>query len=210
MFSGGAKGLERIFIAEDDEVILGELRKLLTTNGYQPVSQPPCELALLDVNLAEGNGFSLCRELKRTGDVPVIFLTARDGIEDELHGFSSGGDDYIRKPYNADVLLARIERLLRKKSGIISVRGLTLDENSFALCYGEERQTLTRTEMRIMYCLMKKTVCTKEEIIAELWNDSNYIDENALFVNINRLREKLKELGADGFLKTIRGVGYSL
>lgn len=197
-------------MVEDDKVILEELKKILIANGYMPVTKPPCDLALLDVNLGEENGFSLCRSLKKSSDVPVIFLTARDSIEDELHGFGSGCDDYIRKPYNADVLLARIERLLKKRTGIISVRGLTLDENSFTLSYGENCQALTKTEMRIMYCLMKKPVCTKDEIIAELWNYSSFIDENALFVNVNRLREKLKALGAEGFLKTIRGVGYSL
>ena len=99
--------MDRILIAEDDESIQRELAALLAAHGYLPVFEPPCELALLDVNLPGENGFSLCRRLKSEYNVPVIFLTARESAEDELTGFGAGGDDYVRKPYNAEVLLGR-------------------------------------------------------------------------------------------------------
>ena len=144
-------------------------------------------------------------------DVPVIFLTARDSAEDELLGFGVGADDYIRKPYHSSVLLARIARLLkRKSSAILNRRGLTLNLAELVVGYQEKTRELTRNETRILACLMKKELCTRQEIIEDLWQNSLYIDENTLYVNVNRLRDKLKGIGAEGFLRTVRGVGYRL
>ncbi len=202
--------MDRILIAEDDETIRTELAALLRARGYLPVFQPPCDLALLDVNLPGENGFALCRRLKAERNVPVIFLTARDSAEDELAGFGAGGDDYVKKPYNAAVLLARIERLLGKSRAALSVRGLTLDEGAFKVYYGEKSAELTKNEARILHCLMGRDLCPKDELIEELWTNGCYLDENALYVNVNRLREKLKGLGAEGFIRSVRGVGYRL
>lgn len=202
--------MEKILVAEDDDSIREELYTLLKNNGYCPVAKPPCDLALLDVNMPGDNGYEVCRKLKQTSSVPVIFLTCRDSVEDEIIGFGVGGDDYIKKPYNSAVLLARISRLLKKNNAVFTVRGLTLDCASLTLHYEGKSVILTKNEMRIIYSLMQKPVCSKEEIIEDLWSNSCYIDENTLYVNINRLREKLKELGASGFLQTVRGVGYRL
>lgn len=202
--------MERILVAEDDESIREELTALLAANGYRAVDAPPCELALIDVNLPGENGFELCRKLRMQSDVPVVFLTARDSAEDEIVGFGVGADDYIRKPYNSSVLLMRIARLLKRREAPLNVRGLTLDLSSMTAGYGGNRAELTKNETRILACLMKKELCTKEEILEELWNDSLYVDENTLYVNINRLREKLKSLGAVDFIRTVRGVGYRL
>lgn len=202
--------MEKILVAEDDKSIREELITLLKNNGYCPVNEPPCDLALLDVNMPGESGFEMCRKIKQTSSVPVIFLTCRDSAEDEILGFGVGGDDYIKKPYNSAVLLARISRLLRKSNSVFSVRGLALDCAALMLQYNAKTIDLTKNEMRIMYFLMQKPVCTKEEIIENLWVNSCYIDENTLYVNVKRIREKLKELGADGFLKTVRGVGYRL
>ncbi|MCX4314121.1 MAG: response regulator, partial [Clostridia bacterium] len=118
----------KILIAEDDPTIREELAALLAANGYRAVDAPPCDLALLDVNLPDENGFERCRKLRKQHDVPVIFLTARDSDEDELIGFGVGADDYIRKPYNSSVLLMRIDRLLKRRARTaIERRGLTLD-----------------------------------------------------------------------------------
>ena len=108
--------MEKILIVEDDASIREELSVLLRANGYQPVSEPPCDLALLDIGLPGESGYEVCRRLRQHSDVPVIFLTARDQPEDELLGFSVGADDYIRKPYHSSVLLARIGRLLKRKN----------------------------------------------------------------------------------------------
>ncbi len=123
--------MDRILVVEDDKTIKDELMTLLAANGYTPVNEPPCELALLDINLPDESGYEICRKLRETSNIPVIFLTARTASEDELLGFGVGADDYIRKPYNSSVLLARIARLLKRKTvQNLSVRGLTLDLSS--------------------------------------------------------------------------------
>ena len=203
--------MEKILIVEDDASIREELSVLLRANGYQPVSEPPCDLALLDIGLPGESGFEVCRRLRQHSDVPVIFLTARDQPEDELLGFSVGADDYIRKPYHSSVLLARIGRLLkRKNSPVQTVRELTLNLADLTAAYQDQTCELTKNEARILYCLMQKELCTREEIIEDLWSNSLYIDENTLYVNINRLRDKLKGIGAQGYIRTVRGVGYRL
>lgn len=202
--------MERILIIEDDTSIREELITLLQTHGYLPVTEPPCELALLDVNLPDISGFEICKKLKENSDIPVIFLTARDGAEDEILGFDVGADDYIKKPYNSAILLARIARLLKKNGHVFTIRELTFDFDSYLLYYCGNSIPLTKTEARIVYCLVQKPICGKEEIIESLWADSCYVDENTLYVNINRIRDKLNSLGAEGYLQTVRGVGYRL
>lgn len=201
----------KILVIEDDETILNELQFLLRLQGYEPVSHLPCDLALLDVNLPGENGFEIARKIRETSDIPIIFLTARDAAEDELIGFRVGADDYIHKPYNSSILLARIARLLARKSNTSrTVRELSLDTANLKASYLGKSTELTKNESRILATLMKKELVTREEIIEDLWNDSLYIDENTLYVNINRLRDKLKQIGANDFIKTVRGVGYRL
>lgn len=203
--------VEKILIAEDDASIRTELAALLTANGYLPVESGPCDLALLDIGLPDENGFEICRRLRLRSDVPVIFLTARESAEDELLAFGVGADDYIRKPYNSSVLLARIARLLKRKSNpVLTVRNLTLNLSDLTVRFGDHTEELTKNEARIVSCLMKKELCTREEIIEDLWNNSLYVDDNTLSVNINRLREKLKRMGAADYIRTVRGVGYRL
>ena len=120
--------MKQIRIIEDDTAIRTELKTLLQTNGYLPVEDGPCDLILMDVNLPGENGYTLCRKLRQTSSTPVIFLTARDTPEDEVLAFGVGGDDFIRKPYNSAVLLARIGRILKTTvNDSPTVRGLTLD-----------------------------------------------------------------------------------
>lgn len=203
--------MEKILIVEDDASIHRELATLLRANGYQPVSELPCSLALLDINLPGESGFEICRKLRESSDIPIIFLTARASAEDEILGFGMGADDYIRKPYNSTVLLARIARLLkRKNSSVLSVRNLTLNLSDMTVAYEGNTAELTKNETRILACLMSKELCTREEIIEDLWQNSLYIDENTLYVNINRLRSKLKQMGANDFIRTVRNVGYRL
>ncbi len=203
--------MEKILIVEDDASIRRELATLLGANGYQPVSELPCSLALLDINLPGESGFEICRKLRESSDIPIIFLTARNSAEDEILGFGMGADDYIRKPYNSTVLLARIARLLkRKNNSILSVRNLTLNLSDMTVVYEGNTAELTKNETRILACLMSKELCTREEIIEDLWQNSLYIDENTLYVNINRLRNKLKQMGATDFIRTVRNVGYRL
>lgn len=201
----------KILVREDDESIRQELTSLLETNGYTVVYDLPCDLALLDVNMPKENGFELCARLRKQTDIPVIFLTARDSAEDEIIGFGVGADDYIRKPYNSSVLLMRISRLLnRRTDSMTEQRGLRLDIADMRVYYNGASVELTKNETRILAAMFKKPLITRDEIIDELWNNSLYIDESTLYVNINRLREKLKSIGAGEFIRTVRGVGYRL
>ena len=203
--------MKRIRIIEDDDAIRTELTTLLLTNGYLPVEEEPCDLILMDVNLPGENGFILCRKLRQSSNVPVIFLTARDTPEDELLAFGVGGDDFIRKPYNSAVLLARISRILKTTSNdTLTVRGLTLDLPGMRAVLGGAAVELTKNEVRILRCLMQKDICTREELIEDLWTNGMYIDGNTLYVNIGRIREKLGQIGATDFIRTVRGVGYRL
>lgn len=203
--------MEKILVAEDDASIRAELTTLLRANGYLPVDAPPCDLALLDINLPGDSGYEICRKLRLHSDIPVIFLTARETSEDELLGFAVGADDFIRKPYNSSVLLARIARLLKRKaSPVMTSRELALNLADMTVGYKGETQELTKNETRILACLMKKGLATREEIVEDLWNNSVYIDDNTLSVNINRLRDKLRRMGAEDFIHTVRGVGYRL
>lgn len=203
--------MKRIRIIEDDDAIRTELTTLLLTNGYLPVEEDPCDLILMDVNLPGENGFILCRKLRQSSNVPVIFLTARDTPEDELLAFGVGGDDFIRKPYNSAVLLARIARILKTVTNdILTVRGLALDLPGMRAVFGGIAVELTKNEVRILRCLMQKEICTREELIEDLWTNGMYIDGNTLYVNIGRLREKLGQIGAADFIRTVRGVGYRL
>ena len=203
--------MERILVIEDDRTIKEELCALLTASGYLPVEEEPCDLALLDVSLPGESGLTICRRLRQHSDVPVIFLTARVSPEDELLGFGVGADDYIRKPYHSSVLLARIARLLHRRPGtVLTVRQLTLDLASMTVYFGGASRELTKNETRILACLMQKELCTRQEIIEDLWQNSLYIDESTLYVNIARLRDKLRQLGAGDYIRTVRGVGYRL
>ncbi|MGN0420594.1 MAG: response regulator transcription factor [Acetatifactor sp.] len=203
--------MKRIQIIEDDTAIRTELTTLLQTNGYLPVEDGPCDLILMDVNLPGESGYTLCRKLRQVSNTPVIFLTARDTPEDELLAFGVGGDDFIRKPYNSAVLLARIARILKTTAGeTLTVKGLTLDLPGMRVVFDGTSAELTKNEARILWCLMQKDVCTREELIEDLWTNGMYIDSNTLYVNIGRLREKLSSIGADDLIRTVRGVGYRL
>ncbi|MGI6013829.1 MAG: response regulator transcription factor [Oscillospiraceae bacterium] len=203
--------MEKILILEDDRSIREELATLLQANGYLPVEEPPCDLALLDINLPGESGFEVCRKLRLHSDVPIIFLTARASNEDELLGFSMGADDYIRKPYHSSVLLARIARLLKRNGNpVLTARELTLDLSNMTVRFREKTESLSKNETRILANLIRQSLCTREELIEDLWNHSSYVDENTLYVNINRLREKLKRMGAEDYIHTVRGVGYRL
>lgn len=203
--------MKKILIVEDDEVIRTELITLLRSNGYQPVETQPCDLILMDINLPGESGFTRCRKLRQRSDTPVIFLTARDTPEDELLAFGVGGDDFIRKPYNSAILLARIGRMLKSTGNdTLTVRGLTLDLPGMKAVFAGNTVELTKNETRILWCLMRKELCTRDELIEDLWTNGMYIDGNTLYVNIGRLREKLEKIGAIDFIRTVRGVGYRL
>ncbi len=217
-----------ILIIEDDDKIRQELQLLLEEEGYhtsaithfestiKEVQDGDYQLILLDINLPIQNGYDICKEIKKTSNIPILFVTSRDSEEDELRSIISGGNDFIRKPYNKIILLEKIKRALVNNNPIhyreLKVGEVTLDLHLSILKYRQQEVDLTRNEFRILYYFFQNAhrVITKEELIEYLWNDKYYLDENILTVNINRLRKKAEEIGLDNFIKTVHGQGYQL
>lgn len=218
----------KILIIEDEADIREELALLLENEGYdvravtdfaqverQATEYAP-DLILLDLGLPGQDGFSLCRALRRAGKTPIIFVTSRDSSLDELKALSLGGDDYVTKPYNVPVLLARVKAVLRRGGGGAEERlaagGLQLDLSRGILEHGGRTREATKNEMRILACLMRRPgqIVSRAELVDYLWDNQVYIDDNALSVNMTRLRAKLEELGLPGYIATKRGLGYKI
>ena len=216
----------KILIVEDDLKIREELKILLEREGYQvevlssflnTVEDIRCrdyDLLLLDINLPDKNGFTICKEIKKDKQTPIIFVTSRNTEEDELYSILSGGDDFVTKPYNKYILLEKIGRALKLNDPTrykeLVVHDVILDLHLSKIKYHDQEVELTRNEFRILYYLFLNVgqVLSKEKLIEYLWNDAYYLDETILLVNINRLRKKLEDIGLKDFVKTKRGVGY--
>ena len=216
----------KILIVEDDLKIREELKILLEREGYQvevlssflnTVEDIRCrdyDLLLLDINLPDKNGFTICKEIKKDKQTPIIFVTSRNTEEDELYSILSGGDDFVTKPYNKYILLEKIRRALKLNDPTrykeLVVHDVILDLHLSKIKYHDQEVELTRNEFRILYYLFLNVgqVLSKEKLIEYLWNDAYYLDETILLVNINRLRKKLEDMGLKDFVKTKRGVGY--
>ena len=216
----------KILIVEDDLKIREELKILLEKERYQvevlssflnTVEDIRCrdyDLLLLDINLPDKNGFTICKEIKKDKQTPIIFVTSRNTEEDELNSILSGGDDFVTKPYNKYILLEKIGRALKLNDPTrykeLVVHDVILDLHLSKIKYHDQEVELTRNEFRILYYLFLNVgqVLSKEKLIEYLWNDAYYLDETILLVNINRLRKKLEDMGLKDFVKTKRGVGY--
>ena len=216
----------KLLIVEDDFKIREELKILLESEGYQveaidffqniiqDIIGKEYDLLLLDINLPNENGFTICKEIKKHKQAPIIFVTSRNTEEDELNSILSGGDDFVVKPYNKYILLEKIRRALKLNDPTrykeIVVHDVLLDLHLSKVKYQEKEVELTRNEFRILYYLFLNVgqVLSKEKLIQYLWNDQYYLDETILLVNINRLRKKLEDIGLNDFVKTKRGVGY--
>lgn len=217
-----------IVIVEDDPVIREKLSILLKDNGYETtlidkfdnivdnLLKENADLILLDINLPYMDGFDICKKLKEKTNIPIIFVTSRDTAEDEIKSIQVGGIDFITKPYNKTILLEKIKRALRLNNPInfkeLTKNGYTLDLHLSLLKYDGKEIELTRNEFRILYYFFTNSnrVITKDELLEKLWNDKCYLDDNILSVNINRLRNKAKEIGITDFLINVRGKGYKL
>lgn len=221
--------MHKIMIIEDDPSIRNELSLLLENEGYQAVpvtdftqtmeqiQKSAPQLILLDLVLPGQDGWSLCAEIRRTAEIPIIFITSRDSSMDELRALSLGGDDYITKPYNIPVLLARVKAVLRRSKApsepaVLEVHGLRLELARGVMSYGGQAADLTRNELKILAHLMAHPgeIVSRADLIEVLWDCEIYIDDNSLSVNITRLRGKLNTLGLPEFIKTRRGMGYQL
>ena len=220
----------KIMIVEDDIEIREELKILLQNNGYEvkvvtdfenvekQILEEQCHLILLDINLPNKSGYEICSKIRTKSKIPIIFVTSRNSSMDELNGIMLGGDDYIEKPYNVPVLLARIQNLLNRvypkeqKSSKVEYKGITLDILKSQIKYNDKEIELTKTEIKTLYYLLKNTdrIIARTEIIDYLWDNEVYADDNSLSVVITRLREKLKEIGVENLIETKRGQGYKL
>lgn len=223
--------MKRIWIIEDDKIIQEELTQFLKNVGYEVVAPAYTEgkinartiyennpdLVLLDVNLPHQDGFTLCRQIRSLSQVPIIFITARDTAMDELKGLMMGGDDYITKPYNLPILMARVAVLLKRTGQIdsaqcLAYKGVTLNPVLATVEYRGTVAELSKTELKITYYLFQNTgkIIPRIELIEFLWDNHIHIDDNTLSVHITRLREKFKQIGMNDFITTKRGLGYKI
>ncbi|MGF3076197.1 response regulator transcription factor [Facklamia sp. P12955] len=219
----------KIFIVEDEAAIRIELINFLKKYGYsceyssnfqnilQEIIEAESDLILLDINLPYMDGFQLCKEIRKQSDIPIIVLTSRDTELDELMSLNLGADDFITKPYNPQILLARIQNNLnrtyeQKNIILIEHNGLTLDLLKGQISYVGKTKKITKNEIGILRLLMinKGNIILRDAIIDELWQSEEFIDENTLNVNIVRLRKTLSEIGLPNYIETRRGMGYSV
>ena len=222
----------KILIVDDEKPICDLIDMNLSAGGYQcaavqdgiaalrMIEEAAFDLILLDIQLPGLDGLSLCREIRKTKDTPVIFVTSRSSSMDELNGIMMGGDDYITKPYVTPILLARIAAVLKRSgrenavsdSCILTCRGCRLNLlNSTLTCSGKTAE-LTKNELRICWNLFSRCgeIVPREDIIDDLWDNQIFIDDNTLSVNITRIRSKLREIGVDDLIETKRGQGYRI
>lgn len=220
--------MQKIMIIEDEPSVREELSALLESEGYrieavtdftnigEQVADAGPDLILLDLGLPGRDGFSLCAEFRRTSGIPVIFVTSHDSVGEELQALSLGGDDYITKPYNIPLLLARIRVVLRRSGGkepdVLEAGELKLNLSRGTVSACGSTVELTRNEIQILACLMNHAgeIVSRADLIETLWDSQIYIDDNTLSVNVTRLRGKLAKLGLPDCVKTRRGMGYQL
>lgn len=220
----------KIIIVEDDKEIREELKILLENSGHKvkliedfdnvadKIIQENAHLVLLDINLPNKSGYEVCSKVRAVSKIPIIFVTSRNNSMDELKGIMLGGDDYIEKPYNVPILLARIQNILNRtyqneqKESKIEYKGIILDILKSTIKYQNKEIELTKTEVKTLYYLLqnKDIIVPRADIINYLWDNEVYADDNSLSVIITRIREKLKELGIENFIETKRGQGYKL
>jgi len=219
----------KILVIEDEEKIRDIIKKSLRKWGFEAYAvnnfnnvfeefvQINPGLVLMDVNLPAFDGFYWCNKIRSVSKVPVIFLSSRSTNMDVIMAVNMGADDYITKPFSMDILMAKINAILRRtysygdtSMDTLDYKGAVLSLRDNTLYVGEKSIELTKNEFKILYILMKKheTIVSREAIMQELWQDENFIDDNTLTVNINRLRKKLKEIGLIDFIKTIINQGY--
>lgn len=217
----------KLLLVEDNKSILLGLEYLMKDEGYETdvahsyaeamerYNTAVYDLVLLDINLPDGDGYELCRQMKRSQDIPVIFLTAREEEEDVVQGFELGADDYIRKPFRNRELISRIQNVLRrhgKTGSVLQCQFIKLDLQSGEVFSHGEPVGLTRLEYRILSSMMshKGKLFTREEILAGVWdNMGNFVNDNTLTVTMKRLREKIGDKNGT-IIKTVRGMGYRI
>ncbi len=222
--------MKKILIVEDEEKIRKELEIFLNKNGFkakglekfdntvEDILRENADLILLDINLPYIDGLYICKELRKTSNVPIIMLTSRDTEIDELISLNYGADQYVTKPYNIQILLAKIIGLLKRSQNAgsnqdkLNCENFILNVSQSAIEKEDKKIELTKNEFRILYYLVinKNKIVSREDIINYLWESESFIDDNTLTVNMKRLRDKLEELDLQDIIETKRGQGYIL
>lgn len=220
----------RILLVEDDEVIAGAVSRHLANWGYEVKAaedfhdvlrtfaefQP--QLVLMDISLPFYNGFHWCSEIRRLSKVPILFLSSASDNMSIVMAVNMGGDDFISKPFDMNVLTAKIQALLRRTydfagtSALMEHKGAILNISDATLTYNDSRVELTKNEFRIIQMLLenKGKIVSRDAIMTRLWENDDYVDENTLTVNITRLRRKLESIGLVQFITTKKGLGYTV
>ncbi|MBU5348622.1 response regulator transcription factor [Paenibacillus lautus] len=221
-----------ILIVEDDERIADKLRSAISkydfnvriTEDFSRVmdifTETKPDLVLLDVNLPKYDGFYWCRQIRTQSHCPIIFISARDSGMDQIMALENGADDYITKPFDMELVLAKIRSHLRRAVGAyasgqedehtVESAGLIIYPERFVVAYGDQSAELTQKEAALLTMLMEKDgrVVSRERLLDLMWEDQHFIDDNTLNVYITRVRRKLRELGAGDLIETVRGAGY--
>ena len=222
--------MSKILIVEDDEKLRNELKIFLERNGFEvsvlnnfensirTILENKVDLILLDINLPFVDGEYICKEIRKTSNVPIIMLTSRNSEIDELLSLNYGADQYVVKPFNIQILLAKINALLKRSQNtdtyqnLLDCRDFILNVSKSQLEKNRQIMELTKNELKILHYLVSKRgqIVSREEIIEYLWDSQSFIDDNTLTVNVNRLRNKLEELNLQEIIETKRGQGYIL
>jgi len=220
--------MKKIILIEDDEIIREELQNFFIKYGYEVkaptdfnhiikyIESENADLILLDINLPVFDGYYICREIRKTSDVPIFMVTSRDSDVDELISMNLGADDFITKPYNTEILLARVTNILRRTSGdfkmnhILIYRNFNLNLSNATVTYQDKSVELTKNEVKILSCLINNrgNIVKRDSLIETLWKSDYFVDDSTLTVNINRLRKKLEEIGIENPIATRRSLGY--
>ncbi|WP_455543063.1 response regulator transcription factor [Intestinibacter sp.] len=218
----------KIMIIDDNKELQNEIGNVLITNEYeilkprrfdnipQIVKESKVDLILLDINLPYDDGFKICTEIRSFSKIPIIFITSRNTNIDELMGITLGGDDFITKPYNTQILLARINSLIKRaypnnsNMNTIEYKDLKLNILSSTIEHDGKTEELTKNELKILHYLLinKGKIVSRVDIMDYLWDSSMFVNDNTLTVNITRIRNKIESIGLKDFIKTKRGQGY--
>lgn len=219
--------VKKIVIVEDELFMREELQYILENEGYdtfcmtkflnvaEAIIDASPDLVLLDLNLPGISGFEICKEIRHKSNVPILVLTGRDQMKDELHALDIGADEYINKPCRKERLLARITNLLRRledRKHFLEIKDISLDLQTYTINVKGKATILPENQGKIIELLLEnyEKLVTKEMLFKKLWGTTKFIDENALRVNMTRLKKTLYNLDTDYEIRTIRGKGYSL
>lgn len=218
----------KVLIVEDDPTIAGIVAEYLGKWGYETKKVSDFEkvmeefaafqphLVLLDIGLPFFNGYHWCGEIRAVSRVPIVFLSSADDNMNIVMALNMGGDDFITKPFDLNVLTAKIQALLRRNysfqepSAALEYQGAVLNLSDATLTYEGKRVELTKNEYRILQCLMSRVgeIVSRDAIMKALWEDDSFVDDNTLTVNVTRLRRKLSDAGLSDFIRTKKGIGY--